>query len=242
MLHENAKERLRRAVPTEYDLTWYDETIDVTVEHTIELGDRQVRWDRNDSPPAYPAVILRFDPEGQPRGEMGHMFRDGIYREPHPDRTVAYREWRAKPMFGLLNVTVAVRSDVTTTEGDLIPRRIVADQMAMWIFDTLEFDSEHLEHQGTKPDGSPLEYAWPMQVQGIGPPGGVDTSTTVDEQSVQRRAMEYGVEYVYYNDRLVDAVQALEYKLRVDGNNDGEFHTAYEDERIELLPPEEDDD
>lgn len=233
MLHENAKERIRRVLRTEYDLTYYDRLEQKKVEDTIELNASQIRWDRSDAPKTYPAIILNFTPEGEPRGEIGHIFEDGVFKEEAPwDDSIAYVQYNAKPMVGTLQVTVAANREHTTPEGDVIPKRVVADSLMMQAFHDYQYESDHLGEQGVDVEGEDLEYAWPMRVRGI-VDGAADTSTTIDDNAVQRRSMPFRVEYAYFAEREVPAVAAIEYALYLDHNRDGEFEHMYDD-RIDL--------
>lgn len=242
MLHENAKQRLRRVIPTEYDLTWFDPLLEENVETSVELGHRQIRWDRDDSPTVYPCVILGFDPGSVPRGDIGHIFKDGVYKFPHPtDETVAYTRYSAKPMTGTLNVTVAAHQDEEVPDGGIIPQRAVADSIAMQVFQVLQFETRHLHEQGVEPDGVDMEYAWPLTVRGLTTDGMADTSTMIDEKAVQRRHMQFRVDYAYFHEEEVPAVAAIEYGLGIDVNRDGEFTDQYENEEIRFYDydPEE---
>lgn len=244
MLHENAKQRIRNLIPREYELTWFDPLLGETYEDTIELGNRQIRWDRDDSPTKYPTVILQFSPEGSPRGDVGHIFRNGIYKFPVPeDETIAYIQVNAQPMTGTLNVTVAAQQDhhVEGGDGAIIPQRAVADSIAMQVFHELTFESRHLRQPGEKPGGDPLEYAWPMALRGIDHEGMIDTSTMVDEQAIQRRVLPFRLDYGYFAEKEVPAVAAIEYGLFIDGNLDGEFTEHYDEEVIVFYEWPQDD-
>lgn len=220
MLHPHARDRLKRVVPTEYSLEWYDEEIDVYHEDELELSPMQVRYFREDSPQNYPKVVLNMSPMGQPRGEitaLNHAFEDRKYKEEHADPDIAYTEYVAAPMSSRLQVTVAVEQDVGA-----IPRRVVADEVAMQVYHELLFETDHLVDPGVRPDGSELEYSWPLFVKDAGREGVVDTSTTIDERSIQRRSFEFRVDYAYFDMEEVYKTKGLQWWLHVDSNMDGD--------------------
>lgn len=235
MLHENAKQRIKDLIPREYDIQWLDPLTEESTETTVDLDHRQVSWANDDSPTPYPAVILNFDPGSTPRGDIGHVFSDGTYKVPRPDdESIAYEQYSAKPMSGTLNVVVATNTDEQGSGGSLIPKRVIADSIAMQIFQTLEFESDHLTDPGVDPDGEPLAYSWPVHIRGIGTDGMADTSRMLDEQSIQRRHMQWRIDYAYFHEETVPATAAIEYTLGMDHNRDGEFEDIYTDERIEF--------
>lgn len=217
MLHENAKQRLWRMVPRDYTIEWLDPLRNEVVADTISLDPAtQIRWARQGSAPRDPTVYLNIQPQGTPRGDFGHMFEDGIYRDEHPDPTVAYTEYTAAPQRARLIVTVS------TTKGTKeIPKRVVADSIAIDCWHAFRFESDHLSDQGTTPEGVELENAIPL---GVVPAGGgmEDTSRMIDEQATERRQFEFRLDYVYFDAKEVPATDSIIWRFGVDKNYDGE--------------------
>lgn len=217
MLHENAKQRLWRMVPKEYDLEWFDPIRDTIVSKTLTLDPaRQIRWARQGSAIEYPCVYLNITPQGEPRGDMDHMFGDGIVKVDHPDPEVAYTKYSIAPLYATFTVTVAVDSDY---EG--IPERVVADEIATDVWHEYRFEAEHLEEMGVDPDGNILDYAWPMGLHPLGT-GMDDTSRMLDEQPIERRQFSFRVDYAYFNQEDIPATKALEWTFGIDNDWDGE--------------------
>ena len=218
MLHENAKQRLWRMVPREYDLSWYDHLADDFVEETITLSRAsQIRWARQGSSTNYPCIYLKITPMGTPRGDIGHMFEDGVYKEPVPqDDTIAYRKFTAAPQRSRITITVAVKEGTAT-----IPKRVVADDIAIQCWHAFRFDSGHLSYQGVDPTGQTIEDAWPMGIRETS--GGMtDTSADVDQLPIERRVFEFDIEYAYFKEEEVEAVDSIVWRFGVDKNYDGE--------------------
>lgn len=212
MLHENAKQRLRRAIPETYDVSWHDPILQDTLGETIELQQgRQITWYDEGRGGQYPKIVLSLPTEGVQRGDLGHVFTDAIYKEDHADPDIAYTKYTASPMRGELHVTVAANSGI----GD-IPKRVVADQLGQQVFHELIYNSEHLTEPGVKADGSPLDYAWPMEISQPGSTGAVqDTSGMLDEQSVQRREIIFRLDYIYFTKEEVPATDAIRWRTGV---------------------------
>lgn len=219
MLHQNAKQRLRRLVPDTYTIEWFDPLREATVSETVSLDpDRQIRWAKEGTPPKYPCIFLETAPQGKPRGDIGHMFEDGVYKEDVPsDDTVAYRKFTAAPQRSTLRVTVSVKQGTQT-----IPKHVVAEQLAIDCWHEFRFNSDHLDEQGVKPDGTELDYAWPMGLRPTGA-GMSDVSRSVDEQHLERRAFEFNVEYAYFDEEEVPATDQIEWRLGIDMDHSGEF-------------------
>lgn len=217
MLHQNAKQRLMRLIPDTFDIEWFDPLREKTITETVNLDrSRQIRWNREGTAIEYPCVYIGTSSEGRPRGDIGHMFEDGVYREDVSDDSIAYREYTAAPQRSTVAVTVAVKQGT-----ERIPKHVVCDQIAIECWHEFKFGSDHLEEQGVDPSGEELDYAWPMGLR----PGGAgmqDLSRTIDEQSIERRQFEFRVEYAYFNEEEVPATNAIEYRLGIDMDHDGE--------------------
>lgn len=217
MLHQNAKQRLWSLVPETYEIEWFDPRVDSRVSDTITLDpSRQIRWARQGSAIEYPCVYLNITPEGEPRGDMDHFFEDGIYKEPHPDDTVAYTKFIAVPMYATLTVTVAVRESTST-----IPKNVIADEIARQVWHEFRFESGHLDQMGVTPDGETLEYAWPMSLNDTSD-GVIDTSGIVDEQPIERRQFDMRIDYAYFNEEEIPSLAAAEVVFGLDIDYDGE--------------------
>lgn len=217
MLHENAKQRLARVVPEQYDLQWFDPLRQETVTDTVTLDPAtQIRWARSEKEPTYPCVFLNFSPQGTPRGDIGHMFEDGIYKEDHADPTIAYTKYTAAPQRSRLTVTVSVKQGT-----EMIPKRVVADTIAIQCWHAFRFNSDHLDEPGVDPSGAPLDYAWPMGVEPAGD-GMDDTSRAIDELDLERRQFAFLIDYAYFHEEEVDAVDSIIWRLGVDRDFDGE--------------------
>lgn len=222
MLHENARQRLFRMVPETYDLEWYDPTRDAVVAKSVQLGPRQRRWADEDSPAKYPTVALQLNNVGERRGAFDELFEDDILKQEVADPEVAYTKYIAAPLRADLTVTIAAKKD----EGP-IPKKVVADSIAMDVWHEFNYENGHLESQGVDGDGEPIPYAWPMRVRDTNSAAIVDTSRVLDEQAVQRRQFQFVIDYFYWSEEEVPATARIEWDLHVDLDRDGAFDSEY---------------
>lgn len=218
MLHPNAKQRLKRVLPETFDLAYrHPETKD-TVETTV---DPDIRWVRDEAPAAdeYPIIALELSPEGVPRVSHGEQEPQDTYKEYKPtDDTVAYMKYTGKPLYAGLNIIVAVDSG-----EPMMPARVMADLIAQEAYYQYQFNTDHLTDQGRDIDDQPVPWEWPMAVYQESGEGVVNMNRMRDQQSVQRRAIPFRVDYRFWSVEEIPALDTIAYEFGVDHNYDWEI-------------------
>lgn len=229
MLSTTAQHRLYAHVPgNEHRRDVGAEPLDITY-YTPRGRARQtqvwldVGWAEENHTFEYPAVVLELSPTSVQRYD-GRKIADTIRKYARPsDPTIAYERVEGTRLYDVLNITVAVR------EGqDGIPKGALAKEIAQAIFATFRFEVDYLNEPGTTREGDPLfgedahvdalDWAQPMVVEPMSGEGMVNTSAMVDEQHVTRYEMQFRVEYELTHSVLVEAVEAIEYDVTVNGS------------------------
>lgn len=204
-----------------------------------------VFWAEEDYTPQYPAVALDLGPTAIPRWD-GQTLDEWVRRVARPDDpTIAYEEFKGTKLRDTLTLTVMVRDDYVVPHdgsgghppGATIPRSAFAKELAQALFMAFRFDADYLNEPGVTRDGDPLwaeanpddgvvddesvvdpeDWAVPMNIEPVPGRGIVRNPAMVDEQHVDRYNMQFRVEYELTQSVLVEAVQAVEYDVRIDG-------------------------
>lgn len=208
MLHPNAKNRLMRVCPTEIEVQWIHP---VTGEDTSTTVEPDIRWKTQDQPISYPVISMELSPEGVPQHAFGDREGDDTIIHPKPNEDeVAYDLYIGTPMYAELHITVAV---ATSHAG--MPDHMVADAIANEVFYEYEYNSEHLHRQGTTQEGEPVDYEWPMAVSKPDDVGIRNLNRVIDGQNVQRRALQFEVEYRWWRHEEVPATDALDIEFEL---------------------------
>lgn len=220
MLPTPAQHRLYRHIDdlSPLDITYY--APDGTARQAAVPLD--VFWANEDYTATYPAVALRLDPTSVQRYEGGRL-TDTVRKVARPDDpTVAYERLEGTQLYDVLHVTVAVRDD-----HDGIPRSALAKEIAQNLFASLRFETDYLQEPGVAADGSPLygddapvdalDWSQPMVVEPVPGTGITRNPAMLDEQTTMRYEMQFRVNYELTHSVLVDAVEAIEYDVYVDG-------------------------
>ena len=208
MLHPNAKNRLLRVAPTSVDVDWIHP---ITGEQEGTNVDVDVRWRRQDEPIQYPVISMELSPEGVPQHAFGDREGDDIYKRPRPEvDEIAYEQYIGTPMRAELHITVAVER----SHGG-IPAHMVADRIANEVFFEYEYNSDNLHQQGTTEEGEPIDYEWPMAVYKPDDVGIRNLNRIIDGQSVQRRALQFNVDYRWWRFDEVPATDKLEIDFEI---------------------------
>lgn len=207
MLHPNAKNRLLSVAPTTIEASWiHPNRGEVTT--TVEPD---VRWKSQDRPIEYPVIAMELSPESAPQEAFGDRTTDTEIKVARPDDdTIAYERYIGTPMYAHLHITVGVD---TSKEG--IPAHMLADIIANEVFYEYEYNSDHLHEQGTTEAGEPIDYEWPMRVHMQEDVGVMNMNRMVDKQTVQRRLLEFYVEYHWWRYEEVPATKAMEIEFEL---------------------------
>lgn len=224
MLHPNAKQRLLRVCPTEFDVGWRHPATGEYLEESVEI-DR--RFQSQDDPLDYPTVVIEIQQEGIPRWAHGDEMGEEIWKVAHPDDdTVAYDKYTGIPLHAIVNVITAVKSGVKVEPGNpglgTIPKSVVADSIAYEVFYQYFHNSDHLNEQGTTADGEYVDYEWPMNIENESGEGVTNMNDMTDEQAIQRRVMQMRVNYRFWNEEEVPATDKAGISLGLDKDYDGE--------------------
>lgn len=237
MLPTTAQHRLFRHIPgnkhiepparRELDLDYYTYTGEyIHAEPTLD-----VFWAHEDYTPRYPSVSLRLGPTSLPQAG-GTTLHDWVRKVAKPnDPTIAFERFEGTKLYDVLTVQVSVRDDYypdlpNTGRNAHIKAGEFAKELAQTLWVDLKFETEYLNEPGVTADGTPLFGAdahvdaedW-AQAMNIEPASGGITPTTarVDEQHVHRYSMQFNIEYTLTHSVLVEAVEAIEYTVTVDG-------------------------
>lgn len=228
MLPTTAQHRLYRHVPGNkhlreqgaepLDITYYDGRGRVRNEQVW----LDVQWGEERRTLEYPAVVLELDPTAVQRYD-GNRLSDTVKKYARPnDPTIAYERVEGTQLYDVLNITVAVESG----QGD-IRRGALAKEIAQEVYAAFRFETDYLNEPGVTAEGDPLfgdeaaidalAWAQPMRVNPRAGEGIVHASAMVDEQHIDRYEMTFRVEYELTYSTLVEAVEAIEYEVTLEG-------------------------
>lgn len=226
MLHPNAKQRLRRVIYDDpetdqgYPIGWRSPRTGNYLETTIYPD---IRWKDDDIPLDYPLIAMELSPEAVPRrGFLGQEGDDTYYEDKPDDPEIAHIKYSAKPLYARLRMTVAV-DKAMQVDGEMIPKHVVADMIAQEAYYRFQFDSDHLNTQGTTADGEFVPYEWPMAVYQERDHGVTNMNRYIDEQQIQRRNLQFRVDYSYYRAEEIEATDQIVYEIGIDHNFDMEI-------------------
>lgn len=229
MLHSNNRERLIRHCPESVDMEWRNPITGNYVTSTIDVNPY---WMERELEPQYPAVAFQLVQEGVPRGSFGGEMGDDTYKEDVPnDDSIAYIKLSGKPVYAELNITVAVKQ----SHGG-IPEDVVADKIAEEVYYQYRHNSGHFEEHGVNADGTLADYEWPMAVTQRGGDGITTNNGMIDEQAVQRRQMIFRIDYRYWREEEIEAVDKVEYQLETDVDGDGDTDHTTVTRVVDLTP------
>lgn len=183
-----------------------------------------VQWAEERRTTQYPCVILELSPTGVQRYDNNRL-TDTVRKLAKPnDPTIAYERVEGTQLYDILNLTVACRDGV----GD-IPRGALTKELVNEMYAAFRFEEDYLNEPGVGPDGLPvfgedahvdaLDWSQPMRIRPVAGSGAVHTSAMIDEQHIDRYEMQFRVEYELTHSVLVEAVEAIEYDVTLDGEH-----------------------
>jgi len=233
MLPVPAQHRLHRPVPGN-DALPPSERRELTIDYYTFDGEYiqatpelDVFWAEEDYTAQYPCVAMELDPTGVQRYD-GNTLTDWARRVAKPnDPTIAFERVEGTKLYDVLTLTVAVRDDYITDRGKEIRRSAFAKELAQALFAEFRFETDYLNEPGVTADGTPLygddapveanDWAQPMVVEPMPGTGITRGAAMVDEQHVDRYQMQFRITYELTHSVLVEAVEALEYEVTIDG-------------------------
>lgn len=238
MLPTTAQHRLYRHVPGNEDLP-PDQRRSLDLDYYTPTGEYihaeptlDVFWANEDYTPRYPCVSLDLSPTSlRQRGtETLSAFVRKLARPNDP--TIAYERLEGEPLYDVLTVQVAVRDPYHPGVPNTHPSAHIkpgefAKELAQTLWMDLRFQTDYLNVPGVTADGSPLfgpdahvdadDWAQAMVIEPEPGSGVTANHGRVDDQHVWRYAMQFRVSYTLTHSVLVEAVEALDYTVYVDG-------------------------